>query len=75
MVGMWASAASFLSRRCSLPMRAPPVRSYIHSAEPKARAILGFITPSLVRIGIMNGSTRTRCGALRRSRCRSASAS
>ena len=72
---MWASAASFLSRRWSLPMRAPPVRSYIHSAEPNARASLAFMTPSRVRIGIMNGRILTRWGALWRSRCRSASAS
>ena len=56
-------------------MRQPPVRSYIHIAEPSARAILRETTPSLVRIGIRNGSTCTRCGALRRSRWRSCSAS
>ena len=57
---MWAMAASFLSRLCSLPIRTPPVRSYIHSAQPKARAIFAFMTPSLVMIGIMKGSTSTR---------------
>ncbi len=56
-------------------MRHPPVASYIHMAEPSALAILRDTTPSLVRIGIMNGSTLTRCGALWRSRCRSRNAS
>ena len=56
-------------------MRKPPVRSYIHIADPIARAILRDTTPSLVRIGIMNGSTFTRCGAFLRSRSRSRSAS
>ncbi len=40
------------------------MRSYIHIAEPSALAILRDTTPSLVSIGIMNGSTLTRCGAL-----------
>ena len=56
-------------------MRQPPVRSYIHSALPSARAIFFEITPSLVRIGIMKGMTCTRCGALRSMRWRSWSAS
>ena len=53
----------------------PPVRSYIHISEPIARAILRDTTPSLVRMGIMNGITCTRCGAFLRSRWRSRSAS
>ncbi len=36
-------------------MRHPPVRSYIHIAEPSARATRRGMTPSLVRIGIRNG--------------------
>ncbi len=43
-------------------MRKPPVRSYIHIAEPSALATRRGISPSLVRIGIMNGSRLTRCG-------------
>ena len=65
-------AASFFRRWWSLPIRAPPVRSYIHRAVPSARASLAFITPSFVSIGIRNGSTCTRCGALWRRRWRSA---
>ena len=61
-VGRWANAASAFSRWCSLPMRKPPVRSYIHIADPRARATRRGIRPSLVRIGIMNGSSLTRCG-------------
>ena len=57
------------------PMRQPPVRSYIHIADPSARAILRDTTPSFVRIGIMKGRTLTRCGALRRSLLRSRKAS
>ena len=53
-----------LSRRCSLPIRQPPVRSYIHIAEPRARAILREMTPSLVRIGIMNGRTSDEMGGV-----------
>ena len=36
MVGRWAKAASAFRRRWNLPMRAPPVRSYIHMADPMA---------------------------------------
>ncbi len=75
MVGRWANAASAFSRRWNLPIRQPPVTSYIHIAEPSARAILRDTTESFDRIGIMNGRTRTRWGALRRSRWRSCSAS
>ena len=56
-------------------MRAPPVRSYIHIALPSARATLGLMSPSFENSGMRNGSSRTRCGAFRRSRCRSRSAS
>ena len=57
-------------------MRAPPVRSYIHMAEPRARATLRVDDAVLAeKIGMRNGSTRTRCGALRRSRWRSRRAS
>ena len=58
-----------------VPMRAPPVRSYIHIALPNARATFGLMSPSFERIGIKNGRIFTRWGAFRRSRCRSASAS
>ena len=75
MVGKWACAAFARSRRCNLPIRQPPVTSYIHSALPSARAIFFEMTPSFVRIGIMNGITCTRCGALRNMRWRSCSAS
>ena len=44
-------------------MRAPPVRSYIHIALPSARATFGLIRPSFEKIGMRNGSSRTRCGA------------
>ena len=43
---MWASASSAEMRLWSLPMRTPPVRSYIHIALPMARASLRLITPS-----------------------------
>ena len=56
-------------------MRAPPVRSYIHMAQPSAWASFGWISPPLPNIGIRNGSIRTRCGAFARSRWRSWSAS
>jgi hypothetical protein len=73
---MWASAASRLSRLCSLPMRRPPVRSYIHMAEPRARATLREMMPPFPEnTGMRNGSTRTRWGALPSSRWRSRSAS
>ena len=72
---MWATASPRLRRLWSLPMRAPPVRSYIHMAEPSARATFGLISPSLEKIGMRNGSRLTRCGALRRRRWRSRSAS
>ena len=35
-VGMCSSALSFVMRRWSLPIRSPPVRSYIHIAVPSA---------------------------------------
>ena len=35
-----ASASSFETRLCSLPMRNPPVRSYIHIVAPRMRASL-----------------------------------
>ena len=56
-------------------MRAPPVRSYIHMALPRARATLGLMSPSLEKIGMRKGSRCTRCGALWRRRWRSRSAS
>ncbi len=71
---MCASASAFVSRLCSFPMRTPPVRSYIHIAEPSARATFGLIKPSREKIGMRKGSTRTRCGAVLRRRWRSASA-
>jgi hypothetical protein len=75
-VGMWARAASSSSRRCRLPMRHPPVRSYIHIIEPSARATWrGMMPPGPEKIGIRNGSTLTRWGALRSRRWRSWSAS
>ena len=72
---MWASVSSLEMRLCSLPMRAPPVRSYIHIADPSAFSSLGWMTPPLPNIGMRNGMIRTRCGALRSSRWRSWSAS
>ena len=72
---MWATASAFFRRLCSLPMRAPPVRSYIHMALPSARATFGLMSPSFEKSGIRNGSSRTRWGAFRRSLCRSRSAS
>ena len=58
---MWARAASARRRRWTLPMRSPPVRSYIHIAEPRARATcLGMMPPLPVKTGIRNGSTFTR---------------
>ena len=73
---MCAIASSTEMRLCSLPMRAPPVRSYIHMAEPRARLSFGFSTPSLpVNIGMRNGRTLTRWGAFLVSRWRSCSAS
>src|SRR5437868_280342 len=74
-VGICSSAASVEMRLCSLPIRRPPVRSYIHIVEPSSRASRRGRNPSLVNTGSRNGSTRTRCGAVRRSTCRSASAS
>ncbi len=65
-VGMWAMASSVLRRLWSLPMRRPPVKSYIHMAEPRARAKRRFISPSLVKMGMRKGSTWTRCGAVLR---------
>ena len=62
---MWATACAFFSRLWSLPMRAPPVRSYIHIALPSARATFGLMRPSFENSGMRNGSSRTRCGALR----------
>ncbi|MFT3854926.1 MAG: heterodisulfide reductase-related iron-sulfur binding cluster [Ilumatobacteraceae bacterium] len=63
-VGRWAKAASALRRRWNLPIRQPPVRSYIHIAEPSARAILRETTESLDRIGIMNGRTLDQVGGV-----------
>ncbi len=65
---MWATALSFLRRLWSLPMRAPPVRSYIHIALPRARATFGLMSPSFEKIGMRKGSRRTRWGALWRRR-------
>ena len=59
---MCASASAFFSRLWSLPMRAPPVRSYIHIALPSARATFGLMSPSFEKIGMRNGRSCTRCG-------------
>ena len=53
-------------------MRAPPVRSYIHMADPSVRdSFFGMTPPLPVRIGSRNGRILTRCGALCRRRWRS----
>ncbi len=67
-----ARTAAFFRRLWSLPMRAPPVRSYIHMADPSAFHNPFGTTPSRpVKAGMRNGSSFTRCGALWRSRWRS----
>ena len=58
------SASSFETRLCSLPIRAPPVKSYIHIAEPMARASFFDTTPFEEKIGMRKGRTLTRWGAL-----------
>ena len=54
-------------------MRAPPVRSYIHIARAERPGELRADQHAVlaVNIGMRNGRTRTRCGALRGSRWRS----
>ena len=52
---MWAIASSGLMRLWSLPIRAPPVRSYIHIADPSARDSLRGITPTLAEHGQQEG--------------------
>ena len=65
--------SSFLRRLWSLPMRAPPVRSYIHMALPRARASLRVDEPVLAEERDQERAGRcTRCGAFLRSRWRSA---
>src|SRR5256714_8117 len=60
---MCVTAWSDETRLCRLPMRNPPVRSYIQRAPPRARARRRLMTPSLVSTGIRKGRTRTRWGA------------
>jgi hypothetical protein len=68
---MWATDSSALIRSWSLPMRAPPVRSYIHMALRIAFASFGLMSPPLPNRGSRNGSRWTRWGARVRRRWRS----